>query len=160
MQLKFVASDLVETEGIQSFLAAHHTATWRDRQGQPHESSVDWSEPQLRSGLWESVVEWIGRINLAAVPASVAAGLLTNYLWSLIHHGRSGPTTETREAPAPKPTTAPPFQGLSKLTIVIVRDDRRIQFDPLRVDHSELELLVASLFDGKDAADVQDHAAG
>ena len=50
---------------------------------------------------------------------------------------------------------SPPFQGLSAAKIVLISQTKKVEFDPLGIDHRTLEVLVVAFFDDKNAPQIQ-----
>jgi hypothetical protein len=155
MQIRFIANDVVKTERIRSLFATHQVASFRDAQGVNHNFQVAWSGPHLRAGLWESLAEWIGDLDITAIPVGVATGVVANYLWSLIQHGRGSKPLPGSSATARVDQMPPPFEGLSGVKIVVTNQGKQFELDPLNADYGMVEILVGSFINGKDASQIQ-----
>jgi hypothetical protein len=154
MEIHFLAKDVVQTDSLNSLFASPASLVWRDDEGNEQRVDATWRGPQIQSGVWETAAEWIAALNLAAIPAAVVGGLLTNYLWNLIQRGRNDSKSTTSPA-ASGATSQRPFLGVSSATIVLVRQERRIEFDPLMIDFKSLEIQVIAFIDEKDPAQIE-----
>jgi hypothetical protein len=154
MQIRFVADDLVETEKLCSLFAAHQVASFRDNRGVDHDLKVAWSGPHSRPGFFDNLVEWIGELDFAAISVSVATGVLSNYLWSMIQRGRGNePLRGSSRAVNPE-RVSPPFEGLSGVKFVLRNQGKQLELDPLTADYGTVEILVCSFFDDKNAGQI------
>lgn len=114
-------------------------------------ATIDWSGPHARSGLWESILEWTGKLNLFALPAATAAGLLSRYLWDLIESRRRPKEGVQTDPAAPAPSSTAMFPKSSKVKVVVTKNTKRIEFDAGTIDQNTLQHMIDKLLSGKDA---------
>jgi hypothetical protein len=116
-----------------------------DQIGSPNPIPVEWRGPTLRSGMLESLVEWIGKVDLSSIPGAMAANLLARYLWELISRGREGlPKLEH----SPSETMVPqvtPFANALKVKVAITKHTKRIEIDAMTIDRETLLPMLQAL---------------
>jgi len=112
---------------------------------------VEWRGPILRSGMFESFVEWLGNVNVSSIPGATAANLIARYLWELISWGREGPLKTEH---IPSETMVPgvtPFANALKIKMVITKQTKKIEIDALTIDHETLLLMLEKLLNAENS---------
>lgn len=83
MELIVTASDVEDAQALTDFLRSHRLIAPEQKSGLARDIEIVWQDAQQRSGMWESLTEWLGTIDLSSVPLDVAVGLISNYLWDI-----------------------------------------------------------------------------
>lgn len=151
MEIHFTASDIDDPPLLTTFFLANKIIEDEIHGGQGKALIMEWSEPIQRSGIWDTLVEWTGKIDISSLPVGVAASLIANYLWHIIMHLRGekrlkttspseGKNEDKRREDAKK---QPPFQSLSGAHVMIIDQGRQVEFDPLAINQNQLHTIIS-----------------
>jgi hypothetical protein len=148
MKVQITTSTPSAIDHVSSCLPTQQSVLWPNEQGTEYLVQVNWTGPKSRLGLSQSVIEWLGHIDVAQLPVDVAVGLIVNYLWRLIDSRRRpesqlGDRKEAELIALPSPD----LRGIQSARIVLSTEKRRVEIDPASVDYHTVQILVGSCFD-------------
>jgi hypothetical protein len=156
MEIHFTASDVADPKPLTSFLLANRLVADARQIGQTNAIELEWDGPVVRSGMWETIVDWIGRVDVSSIPSNVAATLIATYLWDIIvrMRGERTPAKATPSAANTEGTEQRPvlLQSVTAVSIVIIVDEKRAEFDALTVNQDALHVVVLEVFSCRNAS--------
>jgi len=158
MNLRLITSDTSQAHQLSLHLSSHQEAIWSDNQGTEHRRQVTWTGPSVRTGLWQSTIEWLATIDISRLPADIAIGIISNYLWSILEpwmHSRTSPRDDAR--PLCHDAQFQAHGNQQSTTIFLSTCDKQIEIDPNQVDYGTIQVIVGSFFSDQYPSKIDDH---